>query len=323
MKIGMIGLSLSHPYAFADILRSKGVESAFVWDYEKERAEKYSADYGAQVVSDPREMIDRGADGVILCGIAKDRAQQVLPFLEAGIPTFITKPLVTNREDLGVLSETVQRTGAPIFSTSTLRYVPGVVAIREMIAAGSLGALLGATGSVVHQIGYYMTPPNTWQDNPLQGGGSIINMGIHAVEMLVAAMGTGIESVHCYAGKRHYQESQSEDVAAISLRYRDGKVGAVNVICSSKSSGYDLTVFGVEKSVHTTAPSGLVSQYPGAPIGGADHLREYGYTPTIEAFLRMIETKTPPIPFEETLEIHEALIAARESASGRREVAIR
>ena len=69
-------------------------------------------------------------------------------------------------------------------------------------------------------------------------------MGVHAVEPLVAAFGTGIESVFCTASKRFYEKSQSEDAAAMTLRYADGRVATVDVICGTTAHGYELTVFG-------------------------------------------------------------------------------
>lgn len=322
MKIGIIGLSLSHPFTYADILDAKKIGVSYVWDYEKDRGTKFAEKHHAVLVENPEEMISHGVDGVIFCGIANERVQQALPFLKAKIPSFINKPMVTNTQDLEILSEAVKETGTPVYSASSIRYSPAFQAISQIVKSGSLGTLLSASSTVCHTIDFYMVPPSTWQDNPAIGGGSIINMGIHAMELIFLVMGTGVDSVHCYASKRHFTQSQSEDTAVITLRYKDGRLGTVNIICASKSSGYDLSVMGTEKSVQGSCPSDLVRISHAESLGDPDFYLENGYDPSISQFLDMVKSGKEPIPFEETCEIYKALIAARKSAESGLEIKI-
>ena len=315
MKIAIVGLALSHPYRFGEVLSARNIEIACVWDYEHSKAGEYCRQFGGEVMDDIERIADAGVDGVMIDTKNGDHAKYALPFIAGGVPTFIDKPMVTNRADLDRILEAVKEHGTPIMSTSIMRYAPPMVKAKQFIESGQLGTILGATSVVMHGIGGYMNEPHKWQDNIEMGGGSIINMGIHGMEPLVMAMGTGISSVHCYSSKREFLQSQSEDTAIISCKYADGRVGNVVLMCGTKAHGYDLTIFGSEKAITAGAPGFDVRGYLGGPLGEADHRDAYGYTATVEAFLRMCETGEPPIPLEETAEVMRALLAARESAA--------
>ncbi len=316
MKIAMVGLPLSHPYTFASILKERDIEISHVWDYEHPKADEFARKYGVTQVTDDIETIaDAGIDGAMVCARNNEHAKYALPFISAGVPVYINKPMVTNRDDLDRLLEYIDEHRTPVMSCSSIRYAPPMVKAREHVASGGVGVVLGAHAVAMHGIELYMKSPHKWQDNIETGGGSIINMGVHAVEPLVAALGAGIESVFCTASKRFYAKSQSEDTAVITLRYADGRVCTVDVICGTTAHGYELTVFGSERSLTASLPAADVREFAGGGIGEADGRVSNGYIGLIDDFLRMCDTGETPIPLSETREIMLTLLAARESAA--------
>lgn len=174
--------------------------------------------------------------------ISADHGRVSLPFLEAGIPTFVDQPFAVTRADLDRLCA-AGRPGTPLLSCSALRYPRDYVLLREGIAAGRLGVLLGGTATVCHPITAYLRPGNTWQDEIERGGGSIVNMGIHGLEPLVALLDPGLASVYCVSAKRVLPESRSEDMATIALQWRDGKTATVQVVCGAATHGYGVAVY--------------------------------------------------------------------------------
>lgn len=322
MKIAMVGLALSHPYRFGEVLSAKDIEISHVWDYDHNKAEEYCREFGGKVVDDLEQIADAGVDGVMIDTMSGDHAKYALPFIQGGVPAFIDKPMVTNRADLDRILNAVEEHGTPIMSSSILRFAPPMVKAKQFLDSGQLGTILGASSVVMHGVGGYMNEPHTWQDNVAMGGGSIINMGIHGMEPVVMAMGTGIASVHCYSSKREFLQSQSEDTATITLKYDDGRICTVVLMCGTKAHGYDLTIFGSEKAMTASAPGCDVRAYLGGPAGEADTRDAYGYTGAVEAFLGMCDTAEPPIPLSETSEVMLALLAARESAEKGIEVPI-
>jgi predicted dehydrogenase len=322
MRLAIVGLSLSHPEAFAAIAAGMGATVDSVWDYDRTKAEAFAAKWGGIVATSPAEAAARRPDGAMITCISSDHGRYGSTFLEAGVPTFVDKACAVSRADLDLLCSTAAATGTPFSSSSALRFARDYVALGQALRDGKLGTVLGASATVCHTIKAYLVPGNTWQDEVDKGGGSIINMGIHGVEPLVALLGPGLEAVHCFSGKRAILQSQSEDIAMISLRWRDGKVATVHVVCGSESDGYGLTVYGSKASVHAQAPSASVRLLDGAAFGGADPQDDWGYVGLVTAMLGMFAERRVPIPLQETREVALALLAARQSAAEGRSVTL-
>lgn len=112
--------------------------------------------------------------------------------------------------------------------------------------------------------------------------------GIHAVEMLFALMGTGCDEVTRVA---------SADADVVVGRWRDGRLGTVRL--QRPSSGYGAVAFRARQAV-TSDPKAAVN-----------------YTPMLREVVKFFETRVPPVPNEETLELFAFLDAAQRSkASG-------
>ncbi len=99
--------------------------------------------------------------------------------------------------------------------------------------------------------------------------------GVHGVEMLYSVMGTGCESV---------RRVHTPDVDIVVGRWKDGRIGTFRGI--RKGAGYGATVFG-EKAVRTT-------------VGAAG---ESGYVPLIRQVVKFFQTRVPPVPPEECVEV--------------------
>jgi hypothetical protein len=128
-RIGILGLDSSHPEAFATIL--DGMDSmtvSAVWDDGDVRSTDYTrsfADrYDATVYDEPTDLVDC-VDGVLVLTVNWDlHTSLAAPFLRAGIPTLIDKPIAGRLDDLETLV-TLAR-DAPLFGSSAIPYHPSL-----------------------------------------------------------------------------------------------------------------------------------------------------------------------------------------------------
>ncbi len=114
-----------------------------------------------------------GAVDAVLVATDKgfEHVERARPFIEAGIPVFIDKPLCDNRQDLATFSRWVNE-GKPILSSSAMRYAKEYVPYHR--ATHALGRLrhIGATMA------------KSWEA-----------YGIHALESIYPIVGPGFVSV--------------------------------------------------------------------------------------------------------------------------------
>ena len=126
----------------------------------------------AEVAEKPEDMIGKVDAVIIATDIGSEHVRRAKPFIEAGIPLFIDKPLCDNREDLAYFKKAVE-TGAPVISSSSMRYCKEI----QTYFHGNY-----------HELGQLrfisMTMCKKWE-----------TYGIHALEALYAITGGGYESI--------------------------------------------------------------------------------------------------------------------------------
>lgn len=154
--------------------------------------------------------------------IPTDRGEEHLrrarPFIEAGLPVFIDKPLCDNAEDLRAFSQ-FARAGKPIFSSSALRYsrefTPLHIGGEEREALGELRFCS-------------ITSPKSWE-----------RYGIHALEAIYPIFGSGFVSARNVGTAArnivHLRHSCGADVCVAVSKDMFGGMGVLS-LCGTKSS---------------------------------------------------------------------------------------
>jgi predicted dehydrogenase len=333
LRLGMLGLGFSHPHAFARLLREGALRPApgrppawrqagitHIWDDDPAAARAFAAEHGATAAESPEAILAAGVDGVLIETRNGERARYALPFLRARVPTFIDKPICTTPEDLQAILAAAHAPGALLYSCSSARYDPAVAALRRLIEAGELGTLLAVRASTSHTIARYLEEPHTWQDDVRLGGGTIVNMGIHGMEPLVALLGPEVESVTCVAEKRHFTTSRSEDTALATLRWRGGVVATLEVYSGSAIGGRSFAACGSAGIVETA--EGELRWWGGKRAPEPLPAGPRGYVAQLEAFADAVRTGQKPVPLAETEAVALALFAARRAAAEGRAVSL-
>jgi predicted dehydrogenase len=176
---------------------------------------------GVELVDKPADLLGK-VDGMLIEAVdGSVHLERAKPFLEAGIPCFVDKPFTCSLADAKALVALAEKKQLPLFSSSSLRYAPELVAFQNDAKPGAL------TGCITYG------PASLHERNP-----GLFHYGIHAVEMLFALMGPGCTRVTCVHEK-------GVDVA--TGHWKDGRVASVRGIRSGKAD-FGFTAF-CEKSV--------------------------------------------------------------------------
>ena len=134
-SIGMVGVNTYHAQAFTQIFNGKGDEPprlsgariTHVWAGDHaDRLSELEGMFGKydNVVTSLDEMIGV-VDGVLIIDDTDGgaiHAELAGPFLKAGVPTFVDKPMTTKLEDAVRLFDLAEKHNAPLMSGSALRY---------------------------------------------------------------------------------------------------------------------------------------------------------------------------------------------------------
>lgn len=123
LRIGLFGLGRWGTHIVNTLRAMKGVEVEV---------------FGAR--SSPGKTSRRSSlDGVIIATPGSTHAEVALPFIKAGIPTFIEKPLTTSKADARKLEQAAKKSGARIFVGHIHCYNPAYLVAKEQATrAGKL-----------------------------------------------------------------------------------------------------------------------------------------------------------------------------------------
>ncbi|MEV0726516.1 Gfo/Idh/MocA family oxidoreductase [Micromonospora purpureochromogenes] len=290
MRIAIAGLATSHPYTDARTLRH-GAELV-VWEPDPQRLARFRAEQpDAAVAPDLAALLATDPDGVVLTVPTSDVPEALAQVLDRKLPCFVNKPAAATAGQLDRLQRVVAQAPELVLTSSVLRFAPHFVAFdvpREEV--------LSVRATVRHDVGLWATGYNPWQDDPAVGGGTLVMMGLHGVELLVALLGPAVRLVGAAATVRRHRGLRSEDTGLLAVQWDDGVPGTVEVVGVSQGEAYEVTV-------HTAAGERRVVLQ-----GGADEL---GYRSTVDAFLSMVRGAPSPVPWPQTRAVLDILTSAR------------
>lgn len=193
IRIGMIGLDTSHSIAFTKCLQApdcppeQHVDGARVitcMRFETPFQDKEGLDkrqeqlegWGVKVTESLDEVV---ADCDALMLEINDPAYHVEYFTKCaglGKPIFLDKPMADTAANAKLIAKMAKDKGAKVFSSSSLRFVPALLAAIEAVETPMYTSTYGPLGKA-------------------PAGSSIVWYGVHAFEMLQRAMGRGAKSV--------------------------------------------------------------------------------------------------------------------------------
>jgi len=159
-----------------DEVRVSGARVTHLWTDDPAEAPPIAeADFIDHVVDGPEDVIGAVDAVIISTDDGSDHVRRARPFVEAGLPVFVDKPMADNLEDLAWFLAARCR-GARIYSSSALRYAPEVLDLRARLA--ELGELRWVSSFTA----------KSWE-----------RYGIHALEAAYAITGPGYQWVQTAA----------------------------------------------------------------------------------------------------------------------------
>jgi len=233
-RIGMIGLDTSHVIAFTKVINdpANNYGCKVVVGYSggspdipssANRVENYTNQlrdkYGVEIVDTIEELCEK-VDGVLLESVdGRPHLKQAIPVIKAGKPLFIDKPMAGSLADVLEIFRLAKENNVPCWSSSSLRYGPGVIGMRNN---KEVGEVLGCEA---------FSPCSLEEHHP-----DLYWYGVHGVEILFTIMGTGCETV---------KRVQTENCELVTGIWKDGRVGTFRGIKKGKKD-YGSMVFGTK-----------------------------------------------------------------------------
>jgi UDP-N-acetyl-2-amino-2-deoxyglucuronate dehydrogenase len=226
MNVGIIGLgAISHKHAQA--YKNLGFRIVAVNTNDARKGEEFARQYGGTYYAGYQEVCRHpDIDFIDICTFPDFRLQPLKLAADAGKHIQVQKPIALDMPTAQGMVDYAKRAGVLLSVVSQHRFDDSIQFLKKAIAAGRLGKILQADAYVkwFRSAEYYARPiKGSWST---EGGGSLINQGIHQVDMLLYLLGPVNETfAYWQTGALHAIES--DDVLCALLRYENGATGVI------------------------------------------------------------------------------------------------
>ena len=228
MGFGIIGCGMIanfHATALADVEGARLVGAA---DVTGQSRHKLTAKHGGQVFDSVEELLASSeVDAVCICTPTGHHARLSVEAARAGKHIVVEKPMALNLEEADAAIEAVESSGVKMEVVSQLRYSPALRRVRRAVEEGVLGRLV--SGDVYMKFyrsqEYYDSGGwrGTWE---MDGGGALMNQGIHGIDVLQHVMGRP-KSIHGIVKTLVRKNIEVEDTAAAVVEWECGALGVI------------------------------------------------------------------------------------------------
>jgi UDP-N-acetyl-2-amino-2-deoxyglucuronate dehydrogenase len=215
------------------------------------KARRFAERYGVRAYGDLADALaDDEVRAVSVCTPSGAHLQSAVAAAEAGRHVVVEKPLEVTSARARAIVEAADRAGVKLATIFMGRFSDAAQRLKAAIDAGRLGRLLQADADLkwYRSQAYYDSAAwrGTWA---LDGGGALINQGIHQLDLLLWLAGP-VDEAFAYAGTLNHERLEVEDTLVAVLRYRSGALGTFTAATSlypGRPKGLD--VHGTEGSV--------------------------------------------------------------------------
>jgi UDP-N-acetyl-2-amino-2-deoxyglucuronate dehydrogenase len=193
-----------------------------------ERAEKLTAEFGGEPLESLAAALDRpDVDAVSICTPSGYHVEMALAALAAGKHVIVEKPIDVSVEAADRLVAAAAASDRTVTVIAQHRFDPSSQAVHAATVAGQFGRLTSGVASLSwwRSQGYYDSGDwrGTWA---LDGGGALMNQGVHTLDLLVWLMGDPV-SVTATAGLLAH-EIEVEDTLVATVTFASGALAVVH-----------------------------------------------------------------------------------------------
>ncbi len=249
-KIAMLGTGLIGRFYTMSLLNFRGKdEIKVVCSASAEDAAKFAGEFNIpRWTTDMAEAINDPEIDTVIVGLPNFlHKKAVLLAAEAGKAVLCTKPLGTSAEEALEMLNAVEKAGVFHGYLEDLVYTPKTLKALDSTRKGALGKVLWARSRETHG-----GPHSDWfWDKKLSGGGAIVDMGCHCIEIARSFIGKENRPIEltCWADTQVHP-IDAEDHAVGLVKYDNGAIGQFEVSWTFRG-GMDLRdeVSGTEGTI--------------------------------------------------------------------------
>jgi len=298
INLGLIGLGQMGKTHLHNCLCLKNARLVAVADVSK-RSLATMKKTGIRQFTDYDDLLeDSNIDAVIISLPNFLHAEAAIKSAENGKHMFIEKPLARSVSEAERIVSAAKSNGVRLMMGYALRFFPSFMRLKHEIEQGTLGEVQIAVANHIGPGPFFSRDeksipkpvPSWWFDEKLVGGGALLDLGCHMIQLLRWYFGE-TASIQAYLGHRFSMDY--EDHSTCILKFKNGTLATLNVGWFARYQKAKIDLFGTAEHAFATSQSSVLFDFANKIF------RRNRSSPTykeIEYFVKCLETDTVPSP---------------------------
>lgn len=229
------------------IIPSDHSELVTVYDINSEVNAAVALQYNATAAKSIPELLESGIDAVYVASPLNMHLEQVIACAKSKKHVLCEKPLGLSVKEAEKMITICSKEGVLLGVGLMMRFLAQHKAALNLIKEGKLGKPVYGRAQLSC---WYPPIKGAWRQDPeTGGGGSLMDMGSHCIDLLEMFFGK-VKSVGCFIDNRIHSY-KSEDSAIVSLLFENGALGTVDTcFCIPDNSSKNvLELYGSKGSI--------------------------------------------------------------------------
>ena len=229
------------------IVAADNAELVAVFDLNQEVNEAVAKEFGATAVSSQEELLASDADVIYIATPACLHFEQVQACAKAGKHVLCEKPLGMSNEEAQKMMAACDEAGVKLGIGFMMRFLAQHQAAAQMIQDGKLGQPVYGRAQLSC---WYPLMEGNWRQDPTKGGGgSLMDMGGHCIDLMEMFFGD-VKKVSCFTNNSVH-DYKTEDSAVALLAFENGAIATVDTFfcIPDASSKTRLELYGSKGSI--------------------------------------------------------------------------
>lgn len=265
IKWGVIGCGgIADRRTLPGMMLAENAELIAVMDANKEAAERCKEKYNAKYAFDTVEEL-LALDEIQAVYIASPvfcHKEQAFAAAKAKKDILIEKPVGLTAAEAEEIADFCNAQGVKLGVGFMMRFHAYHEKMKEIVSSGKIGEIVSARAQFTC---WYPEMENCWrQDIKLSGGGALMDMGVHCIDLIRYITGLEVKEAAGICGNQIFKYSV-EDAGAVIMRLENGAIAYVDAAFNipDEAAKCKLELYGTKGSIFA---QGTLSQVEGGTI---------------------------------------------------------
>jgi predicted dehydrogenase len=223
LGIGIWGAGVIAEFHALALREIPNVKLIAAYNRTPEKARTFSEKYKISFAATPEELLNNPAiDIICLCTASGNHLEPALACAQAGKHVIVEKPIEVTLARCDQMISACHKAGVTLGGILPRRFGHGAVALKSAITSGRFGQITLASALIPWWRSQEYYDSAAWRGTQkLDGGGALMNQGIHTIDLLVWLLGP-VKRVSATMGLVAHKNIEVEDIATGWIEFTNG-----------------------------------------------------------------------------------------------------